>query len=182
MEALFTRQFYPSRLGFCRLTGNMEMSKRNDPFIERIGNWVGRFLSNFSFVLVTLLGYLILSLGTYLWIAIDLGYFVGKPVNIAYKVATGSDPLEYVGDLHQFWFLWAWILVFHVISWLVVPVLAATAVDAAYRVVEERKTRAERNLRTKLAAIGRKRGFSGLELDNFIEETLESFRLRLKGR
>lgn len=158
------------------------MTKQDSSVTENLGNWAGRFLSNFSYVLVTLLIYIILSLGTYIWLSVDMGSFTGKSANIAYKVATGSDPLEYVEDLNKYSFLWAWILVFHVISWLVVPVLTATAVDAAYRVFEARRTRAEKDLRRRLRAIGRERGLSGLDLDNFVEETLDTFQLRLKDR
>lgn len=158
------------------------MKRQASSFTKKIGNQVGRFLSNFSNVFVTLIIYLSLSLVTYIWLAIALGSLSGKSANIAYKVATGSDPLEYVQDLNKFPLLWPWILIFHVLSWLIVPVLTATAVDAAYRVAEETRIEAENDMRSRLRAIGRARRLSGLELDKFVEETIEMFQSRLRKR
>ena len=158
------------------------MTRKAVPTTKKIGHLVGRFLSNFHNVFVTLVIYLVLGFGTYVWLAIDLGSFSGKSTNIAYKVATGSDPLEYVDVINKFPFLWAWILIFHVLSWLVVPVLTATAVDAAYRIAEETRIEAERDMRLRLRAIGRARGLSGLDLDKFVEDTIEMFQSRLKKR
>lgn len=108
-------------------------------FINRIGRKTGRYLSNFTYVLSTLVFYLFLTLLTYVLLAFKLSPEYGKAAFLAYEIATGSDPYNFSADLRQPTWLWIWILVFHVISWLIVPVLAGTAVNAAFHSWEQRK-------------------------------------------
>jgi len=104
---------------------------------KRLGMAFGRFFENFTAVLLALLLYLVLTVLTYFALAWSLPD-KGTAAFITYEVATGGDPKDFRGDVKQFP-LWLWILAMHVASWLIVPVLAATAVDAAYRVLESRR-------------------------------------------
>ena len=147
-----------------------------------IGDAVGRFLSNFSYVLGTLGLYLFLSAVTFIWLAIDVDRY--RAATITYDVATGGNPLEYIGELQRpYPVLWGWIVFFHILAWLVVPVLAATAVDAAYRKWDERKEEAERRLRKIFRIVGRDQlKLSGSQLEEFEDTWIDAMREIRKGR
>ncbi|MEK6322987.1 MAG: hypothetical protein AABN33_15040 [Acidobacteriota bacterium] len=117
------------------------------PITKRLGMTFGRFFESFTALLLALFFYLVLTFSTYVVLAWNLPDN-GRAAFITYEVATGSDPKDFRDDVKQFP-LWLWILAMHVVSWLIVPVLAATAVDAAYRVWEGRKAELERSERKK---------------------------------
>lgn len=120
-----------------------------------VDSWVGGFFSNFTRVLQMLFIYVVLCVGTYILLIAELGPDK-RAAFIAYQVATGGDPYNFSEALRPFPFTWGWILVLHVLSWLIVPVLAATAIDAAYRAHEEKKARAERALKLIIASLLKK--------------------------
>jgi hypothetical protein len=103
-----------------------------------LGEKLGRFLSNFTYVLLTLFVHIGLTILTYILLSYALPAEKSAGF-IAYEIATGGDPYNFVGDIQSHYWTWRWILLFHVISWLIVPVIAATAVDAAFRIYEQRK-------------------------------------------
>jgi hypothetical protein len=144
--------------------------------LELFGGSLGRFLSNLRYLGWTLGVYGGLSLGTYAWLAIQFGTVKGKAITIAYDVATGGNPLAYTGEVKpSFPGLWIWISVFHVLAWVAIPVLVATTVDATYRLYEQARIRAERRLRRRIRNHGRKKyGLSGIELDDFVDKTIET--------
>ena len=105
--------------------------------INSAGRSTGRFLSNFGYVLTTLVIYLFFCLVTYAVLRIGLGADAG-PSLITYIIATGGDPYNFKELSTTRPVIWGFIIVLHIFSWLIVPVLAATAVDAAYRKWEDR--------------------------------------------
>lgn len=113
------------------------MASAISSFITKTGRATGRFLSNFGYVLTTLIIYVLFSLVTYGVLRVGLGANAG-PSLITFIIATGGDPYNFkeLSTTHPV--VWGFIIVLHVLSWLIVPVLAATAVDAAYRKWEER--------------------------------------------
>jgi hypothetical protein len=122
-----------------------QMSLGFSKFFDRVGLKVGKFLTSLTYLVATLLVYAILSVLTYLWLSFTLSNS-GSAGFIAYEISTGGDPFNFRTDLAQHVWLWRWILLFHVLSWLVVPVLAATAVDATYRLLEQRRLELDRRL------------------------------------
>lgn len=149
---------------------------------QRLVVRIGRFLSTFSFVACTLGGYIVLSLLIYLWLVVDLSHWTGHAGVIAYDVALGGSPLPYGALLSDFPFLWKALQIFHFFAWLIVPVLAATMVDAAYRLYEENQRRKERKLRRSIRRWGKLRGLTGEELSDFVDEALDTFPMRLKAK
>jgi hypothetical protein len=147
---------------------------------KRTGVAIGRFLSNFSYVLSTLLLHVLLSGITYLVLKIVLGS--GKrEAFIAYEIATGGDPFNFSDIFSPHPILWAWILMFHVISWLIVPVLAATAVDAAYRVWEEKRLEVDKRLQEQMrAVVERQIGVTGDAAIQIVLDQLEEMRKQLE--
>lgn len=117
----------------------------------------GRLLSNCSFVAVTLGCYIILCLIMYLWLVIDLSQWLGYSAIIAYDLALGGSPLPYVHVLSDYPVLWRALKIFHGVAWLIVPVLAASMVDAAYRTYEQDQRRKELKLRRSIRAWVRNR-------------------------
>lgn len=147
--------------------------------LERIGRSVGRFFSNLSYLLTALAAYCTLSFITFLFLLWKLWPNYQKAGFIAYEVATGGDPFNFTSAVGQYRFVWTWLLGLHVIAWLAVPILIGTAIDAAYRVYEARRQRTERILQKiirKKAA--EKLKLSDAELDDFVEQTMESFQQR----
>lgn len=127
---------------------------------EGLGNRIGHFLSNFTYVAITLGVYIFLSIVTFIVLFWVFSPEYGKGFLIAYGVTTGGDPLGFADELDGHKLVWAWLLILHLLSWLVVPVLAATAVDAAYRVVEQRRTRATKELNNQIGEVGKEIGLS----------------------
>jgi len=121
-------------------------------FISFIGRRTGQFLTNLTYVVTTLLGYVFLSILTYLWLAARLSS-PGRARFIAYEISTGGDPFNFAAELYQHVWLWRWVLLFHVISWIIVPVLAATAVDATFRLWEQRRLELDRRLMSQMVDI-----------------------------
>lgn len=121
------------------------MGLRVSKFFDRVGLKVGIFLANLTYLVATLIVYAILSVLTYLWLSFTLSN-PGSARFIAYEISTGGDPFNFRADLAQHVWLWRWMLLFHILSWLIVPVLAATAVDATYRLLEQRRLELDRKL------------------------------------
>lgn len=140
-------------------------------WVENVGDFAGHFLANFTAVLVTLLVYTLAAIVTYFIVLQTVNPEVSEAFRITYAVATGGDPYDFANQLSPHPWLWNWILIFHVISWLIVPVLAATAVDAAYRVVERRRHQAELALRRRLRRIGLAAGVSEEDLEKALEQS-----------
>jgi hypothetical protein len=133
----------------------------------------GRLLYHPRYLWWALGAYCGLGFVTYLWLAIHFGTLKGKALAIAYDVATGASPLNYQVDLHPaFPWLWVWMCVFHVLSWLAIPVLIATIVDALCRTYERTRVQAERQLINRLTELGRNKGLSGTALDSFRDDML----------
>jgi hypothetical protein len=120
-----------------------------DNFIDELGLKVGRFFSKFRSIILVLFLYLIISLITFFALACSLYPDYRKAAFTAFEVATGGDPYNF-SELNKFTYLWLWILSLHIISWLLVPVLMATAIDAAYRIWEERRVMLERDIMSKM--------------------------------
>jgi hypothetical protein len=142
----------------------------------------GRLLSNSGFVARALAGYVLLSFTMYLWLVIDLGHWRGDSGVIAYDVALGGSPLSYDIVLSRFPFLFIALEVFHGLAWLIVPVLAATMVDAAYRTFEEDRRRKETELRRSIGRWARKQGMSTEAAKEFTDEAMDTFPLGLKKK
>lgn len=121
-------------------------------FTNKTGAATGRFLSSFSYVLTTLTIYSVLCLVTYILLLMTLEPQDG-PSFIAYEITTGGDPFNFreVAPSHPV--LWIWILFMHILSWLIVPVLAATAIDAAYRQWEERQEGLKLEVQTEMCGV-----------------------------
>ena len=141
-------------------------------WINRIASKTGFFLSRFHSVLLTLGVYLILSLFTWGALLWAMSPDRKKASAIAYTVSTGGDPIP-ITELHQFRLLYAWVLVFRVGTWLVVPVLAAAAIDASYRAFEERRRTAEVRLKERLRTVGQGAQLSGQSLEDFVQAAFD---------
>jgi hypothetical protein len=145
------------------------------PYLERFAGWLGRSTANLKRLGATLGAYVALSVGTYLWLAADLKTLRGAAATIAYDLSTGGSPLQYSSEIRPaFPALWFWLSLFHIVSWLIVPVLAATTIDVAYRIYEQKRLRAEKRLRRRFRNFGITRGLKGNELDDFVEQALEN--------
>jgi hypothetical protein len=154
----------------------------NQRRVERLVVRLGRLLSKFSFVAGTLGIYIVLSLLIYLWLVVELRHWTGDAAVIAYDVSLGGSPLPYCLLLSEFPYLWKALEVFHFFAWLIVPVLAATMVDAAYRMFEENQRRKERQLRRSIGRWGKQMGYEGDELRDLVDEAMDTFPLRLKAK
>jgi len=106
------------------------------------------------------------------------------PSFIAYAIATGGDPFNFSELAQPHPLLWVWILIVHVLSWLIVPVLAATAIDAAYRKWEERREELEVELQSEMCGvIERQLGLGKEEADLIAAQLLHANkRLAIKRR
>ena len=114
--------------------------------LSEISIKLGRFLSNLQYVLSTLVVYVALGFLTFFLLAIQSDINKTKAGFIAYEMSTGGDPYNFLAEVQHHSLLWSWLLVFHVISWLIVPILAATAVDGAFRSWEQKRLRLESKL------------------------------------
>jgi hypothetical protein len=150
------------------------------PYSEKLVVSIGQLLSKFSFVAGTLCGYVFLTLIMYFWLVLDFSQWRGYPPMIAYDVAFGGSPLPYADVLSNSPGLWKAVQIFHILAWLIVPILAATMVDAAYRMFEENQRRKERRLRRSIRAWGKSRNIPEEELRDLIDEALDTFPLWLK--
>src|ERR1041384_2860910 len=132
---------------------------RSTPFWSRLA-WrrlkSGIFLTDPKALLQLILIYIVLIMGTSIALLINLP--ADDPATaffIAYGVATGSDPLDYRETvLQEHHILLSWLLFIHLLSWLWIPLIAATAVDAVNRINEERKGKAQRALKHMLKERG----------------------------
>lgn len=148
---------------------------QNAKFGARVSSLTGRFLSSVPNVLSTLGIYVVLSWLTYFVLTGVYGFDQGKAFRITYAVAGAGDPFA-LPDVQQHYWLWRWLLVFRVLAWLLIPVLVATAVDAAYRVFETNKKRSEARVRRQMRKIGREQlNLTGSALDEFVNEQYEQF-------
>lgn len=151
--------------------------------LEEVGSKTGRVLVKFNYVVALLGGYTLLSLFTGVWLTIDLGAFRGLASMISYEVSTGGSPLPFIRDIEKpFPYLWAWLLFFRVISWLIVPVLIATAVDAAYRILETRRAKALRRMRRRFRRECEREGVTDPDaLEKCVDRKIEQFWEFLEG-
>lgn len=149
--------------------------------LERFSRSVGRFFSDLNYLLKALGSYVILSLITFLLLLWPLWPHYQKAGFIAYKIATGGDPFNFTADVGHYRFVWTWLLLLHTIAWIAVPALIGTAVDAAYRVYEDRRYRAAKTLQKIMRKKAATLGLPETEIDNLVEQTMESFKRRRKG-
>jgi len=103
-----------------------------------LANKVASFLSNLNSLLFALLTYVLIVLFTYLLLKVRIGSGHDEAF-IVYQIGTGGDPFNFADDFANNLWLWRWLLVLHVLSWLIVPVLAATAVDVVFSIREKKK-------------------------------------------
>lgn len=151
--------------------------------LEEVGSRAGYILSKFSYVVGILSVYVLLSLLTCIWLTVELGTFKGLASIISYEVATGGSPAPFIRDIEpRFPFLWAWLLVLHAISWLLVPMLIASAVDATYRILEKQRVESYSKLREYLREECESDGVTGDEaLEKCIDRKVKEFRKLMKG-
>lgn len=157
----------------------------NQTLAARMESWisgVAHFFSNFTYLTLALIIYMLLSGGTWLALRGTLAPDYGKAAAIAYTVATGGDPYNYTKDLAQYFCMWQWIRLFHIISWLAVPVLIATAIEAAHRANEARTNEWEMILLDEFEHLGRELGYSGEELNDFIKKRLRQLKTMKRAR
>lgn len=148
------------------------MARKLSGHLETVGRAAGRFLSSFSYVLTTLLVYVVMCFITYGVITLALGANKGAAF-ITFEIATGGDPYNFKEIAAAHPFLWIWILALHAMSWLIVPVLAATAVDAAYRNWEDRMRVLEMELQDEMVGVlERHANVSKAEADRIAQEWL----------
>lgn len=146
---------------------------------DRAGSKAGGFLSSFGYVILTLCFYVLLCFITYLVLRANLGSDGGAAF-ISFEIATGGDPFNFKDLAFSHPILWIWILVLHVASWLMVPVLAATAVDAAHRKWEERRLALDVELRAEMGRIlAEHAGVPKDEAERIIQQFLEDSRQKL---
>jgi hypothetical protein len=124
-------------------------------YFNKFAAKIGKSLGSLPILLVVLIVYFLLTLITYFLLR---SQEIKYPENqssflISYIVATGGDPAPYLQTLEVSFFLYWWILVFHLISWLFIPVVIALAADTTYRLYEQRKYAAKLNLRRKMKNI-----------------------------
>jgi hypothetical protein len=101
----------------------------------------------------------------------------GRSLHIAYDIATGGSPFSFMDEIKpQSTIIWIWVGLFHVIAWLVIPVLIAATLDAMYRVYEEKRSQAENRLARKLRKYAQLSGIPEAELDDFVSEGIDFFR------
>ena len=143
--------------------------------VRRLSVWIGRLFSNPEALLYALLIYVALTAGLFLAMLWNLWPNVNDASFAAYEIATGGDPFNFKKDWGKDRLIWTWILVLHVVSWLIVPVLIATAIDAAYRIFEQ-TSRAEKTLREIIGGTARNElNLSDEEAKKFMEDKLEEF-------
>lgn len=103
-----------------------------------LANSVASFLSNLNSLLLTLLAYVLTVLFTYLLLKVRIGSGHHEAF-IVYQIATGGDPYNFASTFANNVWVWRWLLVLHIFSWLIVPVLAATAVDVVFSIREKKR-------------------------------------------
>jgi hypothetical protein len=151
-------------------------------YADKAGTAGGRFLSSFNYLLIALLIYIVLCLVMYLVLNVTLGPNAGASF-ITFDIATGGDPFNFKEVAFSHPVVWVWILVVHAVSWLMVPVLAATAVDAAYRKWEERRLALDMELREEMGRI--LNAYAGLpkdEADQIAQQFLADSRAMLANK
>lgn len=150
---------------------------------RRLSHQVGNFLSKLNYLLLTLAVYFILALFTYAILLCTLWPAWRKAGFIAYEIATGGDPYNFFNEVANYPVLWEWLLILHLIAWLMVPILVGTAADAAFRQYEERRSETEKRLRQLIKNHARERlHLSEEDLDELVESTIEGFRRSSLGR
>ena len=90
---------------------------------------------------------------------------------ISYIISTGGDPAPYMSTFETHFFTYYWIVVFHIISWLFIPVVIALVADSTYRLFEKRKSLSKVILNNKMRKIlSEETGMSEKEILEKIEE------------
>lgn len=142
----------------------------------------GRLLSSFTSILTVLFIYVVLCLVTYLVLRITLGPEAG-PSFITFEIATGGDPFNFKELAISQPVVWIWILAIHTASWLMVPVLVGTALDAAYRKWEERRLALDLELSREMSRILKE--YTGVpkdEADRIAQQYLADLAARLANK
>lgn len=151
-----------------------------DKEASKLGNalsFFGRYFSNFKYLLFTLFLYTICALVTWIALLFKFKFNLKTATGIAYTLSTGGDPYSQPEALQLGWGWWLWFFLFHILSWLLVPVLIASAIECAHRTNEERSKQAERALLEKFEAIGREvLKLDGGDLESFISRNYREFK------
>lgn len=106
---------------------------------------LGDFFSSIRKLLIALAIYVALWIGLFAALYWELSNF-REAGFIAYIIATGGDPYNFKDLGEKYPFIWAYISIMHVASWLIVPVLIAAVIDATYRQYEAARRREERKM------------------------------------
>jgi hypothetical protein len=114
---------------------------------------IGRLLSFSRFLVRFLFVYLAVSIANVFLIAWVTGATYSESSWIAYEIATGGDPFNFYNQLRPYWFLWIWILIFHVVSWLLVPILVGLSVTSITASWAERRAQLKKQLQTLLSEL-----------------------------
>jgi hypothetical protein len=146
--------------------------------LTRVGKSIttklGEFLSIWQYLFFSLGIYVVLGLGNTVLIrwAADVSW--NKASWIAYEIATGGDPFNFYNELQPYWLLWIWMLSFHVLSWLLIPILVGTAVNVSIQSWEQRRARLREKLVERVAAVLAEKGGVAAEGSLSLAEQLVS--------
>lgn len=120
--------------------------------ITRVKVALGEQLGNFNTLFYLLFLYLVGCLATYFILRCQLPSNQ-SPALVTYLVATGGDPAPFLLILTDNPVGYYWIGFLHILSWLIVPAVIASLIDASYRLHEQHMLKAERTLRNGLKEI-----------------------------
>jgi hypothetical protein len=152
-------------------------AQTNGALGKRVVRGVGRFFSNPQYLIISLLAYLGLCLFLYILVLCKLPLDYDTAGFVTFDIATGGDPHNFTEKLTTSSLIWTYALGIHFLSWLIMPVLIAMVVDAAYKFFEESKIKAEKKVEKRIRQIGRDRlDLSGEALDEFVDEQLDKMR------
>jgi hypothetical protein len=148
----------------------------------RFGASLGKFLYSLTSLMLALGVYLIFCIITFVLLRLYLDPNQ-NPDLVTYIIATGGDVDIYLPILRPHSIAFYWILVFHITSWLIVPVLAAATVDGAYRLYEQRKEKAVRNIEvTMVELLKLNTSLGDDEIGEIVRKEIKSWKTRLERR
>jgi hypothetical protein len=129
----------------------------------------------FKYVIILFVTYCVLFVVTYAALSGHLSE-PGEAFRIAYSIGTDGDPANAYVKVKDAPLLWGWMLIFHVLSWLALPLVAAAAVDVVLRLAEERKRKAEERMQSRLSQIATLLGRQPEEIKELLEKLYETER------
>lgn len=148
----------------------------------RLGASLGKFLYSLTSLMLALGVYIILCVFTFVLLRIYLDPSQ-NPDLVTYIIATGGDVDTYLPILRAHNIAFYWVLIFHVISWLIVPILAAAAVDGAYRLYEQHKIKAARSVElTMVELLKLNTDLPDDQIAEVVQKEIKSWKSRLEKR